>query len=643
MNKFFLPKLSRLYIDNYTLYKCPQVFDFSKKLNIIYGTNGVGKSTLLMLLLFSIIGPYRGGIKTKTRQEQRRDNRPIYNDSFFKDRMPRIAADPTIKSEFTIGSDAYTVVHSLDDGILKSVTVNGSNLPGKLISYRTYEMKFSKQRNDGSKSFDDLSDYLIYSYHKKLEESTELPGGINTLISMLLDVMFFDEGRKLTFWNRDLQETIVGKYIVDADFYVEYVEQKLNVTALESAYKKKSETYNYMRKFFEKERTSNSNNISNNDELRDKLEDLEQKIEELTVALREDQKRYNSLDYNLVNKSREEESIKERLLYIENQWYANLLPDKYAAYYDKFIGQMVDGICPVCGEKHSFNLSAQNCIVCGEDLEFHDSPDLLKIDLQRKNDQQLLYQIKGEIDATRKALDQLRGKINTCRSEIDSLNLQKNKIEAQLSPDDDITESSDKRRLNQAMEERSAALGLLNEEKKKEDAMRKVIEEGLADNFSTFRKSFLGYTSSFFGEAHSEGISMPFGNEDTPDKLMIQFSLDGKERAESYMLSESQRIFTDLAFRFSVLSAFHDASFFICETPDSTLDIFHEENAVKTFLRFLENGNSLILSANARQSNLISSIYKKLDKSDISIIDLTKISFLALPNNYSFSNYIERE
>ena len=71
---------------------------------------------------------------------------------------------------------------------------------------------------------------------------------------MLLDVMFFDEGRKLTFWNADLQETIVGKYIVDAEFYEEYCEKKLSTKALESAYKKKSETLNYMNKFFEREK-----------------------------------------------------------------------------------------------------------------------------------------------------------------------------------------------------------------------------------------------------------------------------------------------------------------------------------------------------------------------------------------------------
>ena len=44
MSKFPLMSLESVEIDNYDLYKCPLTFDFSKKLNIIFGTNGTGKN-----------------------------------------------------------------------------------------------------------------------------------------------------------------------------------------------------------------------------------------------------------------------------------------------------------------------------------------------------------------------------------------------------------------------------------------------------------------------------------------------------------------------------------------------------------------------------------------------------------------------
>lgn len=47
-------------------------------------------------------------------------------------------------------------------------------------------------------------------------------------------------------------------------------------------------------------------------------------------------------------------------------------------------------------------------------------------------------------------------------------------------------------------------------------------------------------------------------------------------------MSESQRIFLDLSYRLSILDFFHLNSYFICETPDSTLDLIFEDNAVRT-------------------------------------------------------------
>ncbi len=51
MNKFYLPRLEEIVITDYGLYKCPLKITFNSKLNVIFGTNGTGKSTLLMLIL----------------------------------------------------------------------------------------------------------------------------------------------------------------------------------------------------------------------------------------------------------------------------------------------------------------------------------------------------------------------------------------------------------------------------------------------------------------------------------------------------------------------------------------------------------------------------------------------------------------
>lgn len=635
--------MKKLSIYDYLLYECPLEIDFSSKLNIIYGTNGTGKSTLLMMILFSIVGPYRGGIKTKVRNEQRKDNRPLYEESFFRDRTINYSENSRLISIFTINNDEYEVAHSLIDGKLLSASVNKVSLTGKVVTYRTYETKyFRTQSNDEINEDNEIKEYLIYNYQQSLKKSTGLPGGVNTLISMLLDVMFFDEGRSLTFWDSNLQETIIGKYIVDADFYESYCEQKLNTKALESAYKKKSETLNYMSKFFEKEKKESEipSEIKQEIDLRVELNNIDNEINKLEQSRGEDQNLYERKNSELLTLSQKEESLKEKISTLEDKWYSNLFPSQYDTYYKRFSNRMLDGVCPICGNIHTFNLKTEDCIMCEEKLQLKETPDLVKIDIDRKNNQNDLSQIKMSINQIKSEMDSLKKRIDLCRKEINGKYSRKNEIEVHLKPDENPVEDSDNKRLEKAKLERDEALKTYNNSKNEEEKMRKVIENSLVDNFNLFRTSFLKYAASFFGDAHDEELSLPFSDDNSLDTLMIKFRLDGKDRDESYMLSESQRIFTDLAFRFSILTTFHDKSFFICETPDSTLDMFHEEKAVKTFEVYINKGNSLILTANARKSTLISRLYHLYDSKEINIVDLTQLSKLALNEQFSFNSYI---
>ena len=115
---------------------------------------------------------------------------------------------------------------------------------------------------------------------------------------------------------------------------------------------------------------------------------------------------------------------------------------------------------------------------------------------------------------------------------------------------------------------------------------------------------------------------------DEQDDKFLRFILDGSERESSDALSESQRIFVDMAYRLSTLDFYHNDSYYISETPDSTLDYFFEKNAVKTFCNFIDSGNTLFLSANARNSTLIDSLIEKY-KNDYTLVNLLKISNLS--------------
>ena len=641
MNKFYLPHLEEIKVTDYELYKCPLEIKFNSKLNVIFGTNGTGKSTLLMLILFSIIGPYRGGIKTKTRNEQRKDNRPLYDEDFFISRVIQYNKEAKVTAQFIINHDKYKITHSLNDGSLEKVIINGEELSGKVVTYKTYESKYSKVREKQGYDEEDLKGYLIYKYQEQIKNSTELPGGINTLISMLLDVMFFDEGRKFTFWNADLQETIIGKYIVDKDFYEEYCEKKLDTKALESKYKKASETANFMAKFLEKEKSESE--ILNNGvekDLRIKLINLDNDIQYDTNELNGLQQDYQRKNESVLQLMREIEKIKEKIQELDEVWYKNLFPSQYTKYYSKFSKKMIENVCPICGQTHSFNIKTEDCIFCQTKLQIEESPDLVKLDIERRNQQLTLTSKNRELEEARKTLAKLKQKISELKNIIEKKLSEKNQIEVSLNPSNSVLEQNDAKRLEKARQDRDLALAAYNKSKEVENNMKKEVESKLVNNFRGFKNMFITYAKSFFGSKHELNLYLPFINDETINETMIRFSLDGKERNESFMLSESQRIFTDLAFRFAILTSFHEKSFFMCETPDSTLDLFHETNAVNTFKEYISMGNTLFLTANARKSNLVSELFNSYGEDERNVIDLTELSKLALDERISFYDYV---
>lgn len=647
-NEFYLPIIDKVTIYDYSLYKCPFEINFSSKLNIIYGTNGIGKSTLLMMVLFSIIGPYKDSVKTQIRKDRkekidrRYDSRRLYDESFFYDRMNEPLDSARIVSEFHINKDVYKVTHSLVDCSLSEVLVNGKALSGKLGRYKDFETKFFRKE-------DSYEEYLINNYQISLSKSTKLPDGINTLINMIQSIMLFNEGRKLTFWDADLQEMILGKYIVDAKYYEKFCEQKLSTKALESKYKKASETHNYMKQFFEaeKKRLAKMAKDTSNIDLKIELSEINSEIEKLTEQLAELRDSYSKKNADLMSFVRREELQKEELTRLEEVWYANLFPPQYNAFYKRFSNKMTEGVCPICGEKHSFELKTEFCIMCHEKLHLEKDINLNEIDIKRQDAVRGLEILRNKIKQLKSELELNTKRINSIKKELLEKKERQNKIQILLNPE---TESAlDEQRLQYAIQERDNAAKNLAESRKKESVMRKKIEESLVDGFSLFQKIFKKYAIAFFGDDNDIEVSLPFSDdafeddsEESPLKnMLIQFKLNDKYRSDSDMLSESQRIFTDFAFRLTVLTAFHKDSFFVCETPDSTLDMFHEKNAVETFKNYIKQGNSLIITANARKSNLIKQLYYSFDKKDVNVIDLTKKSNLALPNKYDFESFIK--
>lgn len=103
----------------------------------------------------------------------------------------------------------------------------------------------------------------------------------------------------------------------------------------------------------------------------------------------------------------------------------------------------------------------------------------------------------------------------------------------------------------------------------------------------------------------------------------------GKVRFNEEEMSESQRFFVDHSFRMSILTFFYRTpTFYIVETPDSSLDISYERNAARVFAEFLKRPNSLILTSNLNNSLFIEHLLnqKDIETGIVGLLDIAKQS-----------------
>lgn len=615
MKRYPLPIIKEIQIENYDLYKCPVSINFSSKLNIFLGTNGMGKTTFLSIVQYSIIGPYNDAMKQRNYKGETKKKRPMLSTNFFRNRMINISDEAKVIVKFALGNDSYEVCHSLYKNKLIYFKINQSFVDGTPMEYENYENLYWKNK------FDMISDTLLKKYHDSLIKSCGMPD-INAFIMMLTSIMFFTEARKFIFWDDETSKLLMSKYFMDAEKYHEYEEIQSKIKMLDSKMRLKSYEMSMLRRFInrdniEKEIEEISNNRKNK---QNNLNDLSRVNEEINI-LQEEQTNYldnlEKLNKKIISEKIKYNNINNKINELDDLWYSNIFPNDYKEKYTKYAPLMIDSICPFCGKMHNFNVRVENCILCDNRIETKADINLENIDFEIKNYNNKKSQLLSNLKNLEKEKQILENKIANIDNEIADKNIQKTRISNALGNVDD-TNIIKYLQYQKEKEQLNADLVLAKDE---EIVQRKNLDEKIIEVFQDYKEFFYLYSKSFFGYDKEINLQLVSNRENS----LFNFELDGHLRESDLELSESQRIFLDLSYRFSILSFFHTSGFFLCETPDSTLDVIFEKNAVKTFSNFIESGNSLYFSANARSSTLISSLIEKY-KEDVKIINLFNIS-----------------
>ena len=140
------------------------------------------------------------------------------------------------------------------------------------------------------------------------------------------------------------------------------------------------------------------------------------------------------------------------------------------------------------------------------------------------------------------------------------------------------------------------------EEDSKAAEISKRMEIEVTENVLQFSRLFSTYAEQFLGVE----CKLTYTKLNNDNTMRFYPVIGGITRKNEEELSESQRFFIDHSFRMAILTFFYQCpTFYIVETPDSSLDISYEHNAAKVFLRFLEKPNSIIITSNLNNSTFL--------------------------------------
>jgi chromosome segregation ATPase len=409
MQSIYLPNINKLILENFSLYPTnPVVIDFSKSISCIMGANGIGKSTLLNCINFSITGKINPpDKKLKSMDELQSDNN--YHEKYFDGRISATDKDFA----------ASIVTFTINDQI---ITVKRSFFPNKILEY------FLNGEKHNCDNFE--SDIVNFS---KLSNYAQF-------VFLQLKVLTFDENRDCLFWNPSiLTPTIflcLGKNVENADKADELARelQKLS-SRIRNVQWEITKQNNRLSTLIEEKNSITKSEQHSEEEAyaKNEYEFIEKELERL-----ETEKDQLIAEQQLVYAKTSELSIEKLKLTNEYQKiYSSLYTQKTNLNRNPLILEITNNGCPICKSVHDSlptcvetDISKNICPLCGESIEDYNCATDEIMDALQKKDEQLKNTSDKLSDLAKRNLS-ISQKINEINNVIIDLSVKKENIEKQ--------------------------------------------------------------------------------------------------------------------------------------------------------------------------------------------------------------------
>ena len=640
--QIYLPELLSINIKNYTLYPngLDYTFEFVKGANLVLGGNGMGKTTFVNIIRFAILGLYKKPFGyTRTYQGNIIEKRQLFPQKYFSSRMDdsvRTDTSPTVSISMKINNTTVELTRDLSSITLTKLKVDGIEVLGDLINQFSYEKLSDIEKKDT----------LPYKYENIIKNNTNLE--FDDLIFFVNEVLFFGEDHKTILWNDegffpDVQSELFNKYFNDPDLDKKRQEAIRKAKYFDSLSRHISEDIRAINKVLSKMKEAPVTDHSTNKEnIAFTLIDLKAELARMNSKLETIQKervsksQHISLLQNDINKISLSVNDKDKqLTQIEEELNSHIWETVHPLYHIFIKNIQLNHVCPMCSHPNGelverVTNEQNNCFVCGTPISTNTDTDIIlrkqfeEISVERKS----LYQ---SINSKKQKIQNIEQEIINLDSEFSNIESRKREIQQNIREleYENVMSDNSQNSIQPFLDEVNSLTQQKEYYQKQRDEQYDIvtsisneIEDIITANVQAFSSIFSQYAGKFLGVP----CELTYMKQVRDSNKRFYPIIDGKVRFYEEEMSESQRFFVDHSFRMSILTFFYKTpSFYIVETPDSSLDISYEGNAASVFAEFLKKPNSVIITSNLNNSLFIEHLLNQKDI-DLGIVGLLEIA-----------------
>lgn len=594
----------------------PQGIDWTVKtgINTIVGGTGLGKTTLLNAMLFTLAGPLG---KTNPRAQQ-------LTEDYFSGRL---GASPDSPARMTV--HARVAEHAFQ--------VSRDLLSGKLVAFLV----------DGEERKND-------EYQATLCQALGIED-FEAHFSRLIDsLLYASDAHYLLAWDNKTQNEILNLLFAPTKEFDKVVELWSEAASADSQFRnvrhQASIQERHLQELLSKRPEATDTISAKRDELVERRKNAEShrsmtaaaedvmrlKLDELDRATNEQQDSFqDSLTWLSSHETVDLDEDLEQLV------FSSPLADSVYWGVRKVAESKGASRCPCCARVPDADsatlrairsaLKSEGCPVCSLTLErantrgeAGESEDVKRV---RKEAAELAVRLQETVAAREAAKSRLNHARRASREADEALQTCRDaewEFRAQHPTAGDVDVEQRKIALNQLRESAATAetrmKRLLGQFEKQQEKVRGRLEElyaGLARKFGEYCGLFLDETCTV--EFDPEGNKAKKGGPQiNPSHAAFYPVLSHKARYKAADLSEAQRLFVDLAFRMAVLDVWREqtggSATLIIETPEGTVDIAYMVRVAEMLARFGASGHTVILTTNLNNDALLAGVLRSVPK-----------------------------